>query len=154
MDAVREFEPLAELFRLPTVRPRCHEPMQRKRLLVPQQFPDFDKFLHQKFFVGIDVRTTILNQFLELVQRVPERSFPRVRARDFILAELFMPLCQHFPYVAEGIQVARLFRHRTVEVAQQNLSIEINKFLVTTLRNLSALLTATRFFPCSHGAIL
>ncbi len=80
------------------------------------------------------MRAGSLNQFLELVQRVPERSLPRVRACDFIMAELFMPLCQHFLYVAEGIQVARFCRHRTVEVAQQNLLMEIDKPLVTILR--------------------
>lgn len=47
--------------------------MQRKRLPVSQQLPDLDKILYQKCFVGIDMQTTTLNQFLELVQYVPER---------------------------------------------------------------------------------
>jgi hypothetical protein len=63
--------------------------MQRQRLPVSQQFPDLDKILHQNCFEGIDRRTTCLDQVLELVQRVPECSLPRIRVCDVFVAKLF-----------------------------------------------------------------
>lgn len=87
-------------------------------MLVSQKFPDFDKILHQNFFVGIDVRTTTLNQLLELVQRTPERSLPQIRSRYIFVAKLFTPFFQHFLYITESIQLTRTCGKLSIKIVQ------------------------------------
>ena len=116
--------------RSPAVGPRCHETVLRKRLPVPQQFPDLEQILHQDLFVGFDSRTLELSEFLELVQGEPERPLPRVGIRELGRAELFVPFRQYRIDVAEGVRLGRGCRRRCVEVTQQRRPMPIDELLM------------------------